>query len=56
MEPFTFNETQAARVIGVSRSTFRRYVAKGELPAPRRLGKRLLYSRRALMEWLERAG
>lgn len=52
--PYTFNETQAAKVLGICRNTLRKYVDQGILPAPKRLGKRKLYSRRLLQEWAER--
>jgi len=47
----TMNAEAAARFLGVDRNTVYYYANRGQLPH-RRLGKRLLFSRSALVAWL----
>ncbi len=43
---------QAAKYLGVSTKTLYEYAAQGAIPH-RRLGRRILLSRQALLEWLK---
>lgn len=42
---------EAARLLGVNRKTVYDAAGRGEIPH-RRLGKRIIFSRAALLEWL----
>lgn len=50
-EPEVMDADQAADFLGVDRKTVYEYAGRGAIPC-RRLGKRLLFSRRALVLWL----
>jgi excisionase family DNA binding protein len=45
---------EVAEILRVDRKTVYEFAGRGELPC-RRLGRRILFSRRALMAWLENA-
>lgn len=45
---------EVAEILRVDRKTVYEFAGRGELPC-RRLGRRILFSRRALMAWLEDA-
>ncbi len=58
------NETQerlaldakaAAKLLGVSRRTVQRWAAAGQIPH-KKMGKLLLFSPRALKDWLDKSG
>ena len=51
-ERLAFSPEDAARVLGLGRTTIYRMVRAGDLPA-RRCGTRVLISRRALEEYLD---
>jgi excisionase family DNA binding protein len=46
------NVDEAAALLGVHRQTVYDYASAGEIPH-RRLGRRLLFSRRAIVAWVE---
>jgi predicted DNA-binding transcriptional regulator AlpA len=48
-----YNQREAAAMLGVSVSTFRRHI-RYELPQPKFVGGRLLYRHRDLEAWLNR--
>lgn len=50
-----FSAEEAAAFVGVSASHFRRMVQIGEMPAPKRLGKREIWPRTALIRALDPA-
>lgn len=50
-EPEVMDAEQVAAFLGVDRKTVYEYAGRGAIPC-RRLGKRLLFSRRALVLWL----
>lgn len=50
----TLSAEAAARFLGVDRKTVYEYANRGVIPH-RRLGKRLLFSRAALVSWLDHA-
>lgn len=52
--PEVLDVNEAAALLGVSRWTLYGAVNRGDVPC-RRLGRRMLFSRRALMRWLEGA-
>jgi excisionase family DNA binding protein len=54
MERFTYSVTEAAAVLGISRTLAYELVARGELPHVR-FGRRVLVPRKALMGLVERA-
>ncbi len=54
-DPDVLVAPEAANLLGVSVWSLYAAVNRNELPH-RRLGRRLLFSRRALMRWLEGAG
>ena len=49
--PEVLSATQAARFLGLGRNALYDGAARGEIPH-RRVGKRLLFSRAALLAWL----
>lgn len=49
--PEVMGAEETAAFLGVDRKTVYEYAARGKIPC-RRLGKRLLFSRRALVVWL----
>lgn len=51
-EPLTISCTEAAKRLGVSRRTLQRWCADGAVPH-RRVGKKLLFSPRALQSWID---
>ena len=50
-EPAVMDADQVAAFLGVDRKTVYDYAGRGEIPH-RRLGKRLLFSRQAIVAWL----
>ncbi len=50
-DPEVMNAEQAAAFLGVDRKTIYDYANRGRIPH-RRLGKRVLFSRTALVAWL----
>ena len=47
-----FTEEELARELGVSRKSLMRWEAKGRGPRQTRVGRKILYSRRGVVEWL----
>ncbi|MEX2650316.1 MAG: hypothetical protein WD673_15005 [Alphaproteobacteria bacterium] len=52
--PRGLNRDQAARYVGLSMTTFNRFVVEGLLPGPLHFGRRRVWDRRALDEALDR--
>ena len=50
--PATLTADQVAELLGVSRDLVYERTARGEIPH-RRLGRRVLYSRTRILQWLE---
>lgn len=46
------NAAEAAELLGLDQDTVYDYAGRGEIPC-RRLGRRLLFSREALLEWVK---
>lgn len=46
--PRGLNRVEAARYVGVSPGTFDKLVADGQMPAPKKVGARLIFDRHAL--------
>ena len=53
-DPDVLSAEEVAKLLGIGRNGVYDAAGRGELPH-RRVGKRLLFSRRALLEWLEKA-
>ena len=49
----TMSVTQAAKLLGIGRQTAYDLAAQGKLPGARRLGRRIVVSKRALERFLE---
>ena len=47
------NSAEAAKLLGISRSHFRKLYSSDRTPRPRRLGRRVLWSRAELVAWFE---
>lgn len=47
------NTTEAAKFLGISYETLRRWVRQDTAPPRRQLGKRYYYQQRTIMQWLE---
>lgn len=54
LHPRGLNRDQAARYVGISMTTFHRFVVEGVLPGPLHFGRRVVWDRRALDEALDR--
>lgn len=54
-EVLTMSRDEAARALGISLRNLWTRTQSGEIPCVR-VGRRVLYSRQALVEWLERQG
>lgn len=54
-DPDILDADEVAEMLGVSRGLVYDGAGRGEIPC-RRVGRRLLFSRRAIVAWLERAG
>jgi predicted DNA-binding transcriptional regulator AlpA len=54
-EPLLLPDRQAAALCGSSRASWHRWRASGRIPPAIRLGRKLLWSRETLVEWV-RAG
>jgi excisionase family DNA binding protein len=52
VEPLLVPADEAARLVGLGRSTFFRLRARGKTPAPLKLGGRVLYRLADLREWV----
>jgi len=52
----TMSVTQAAKLLGIGRQTAYDLAAQGKLPGARRLGRRIIVSKRALERFLESSG
>lgn len=50
--PLLVGKGEAARLTGVSTRSVDRLVSSGRFPAPVRLGGRVLWNRRGLVEWV----
>lgn len=48
----TITVDEVAELLGVARKTVYEAAGRGDIPC-RRLGRRVLFSRRAIMEWLD---
>lgn len=53
-QPLLASATEAATMLGVSRSVFYRWDARGDVPRPVRIGRLRRWSRLELLRWLER--
>jgi excisionase family DNA binding protein len=51
MNAEVLNVEQVAELLGLARNTVYDYAGRGEIPC-RRIGRRLLFSRTAVLEWL----
>jgi len=51
VEPVTLTADQVAALLGVDRQTVYDYAGRGEIPH-RRLGRRILFGRQAILAWL----
>lgn len=47
------DEGRAAHLCGISARTLRRRVNEGRVPAPRRIGRLIRWSRRELLAWID---
>ncbi len=54
-EPLAWDAARVARELSLSRATLLRLVAAGEIPH-RRVGRRVLFPRAALLSWLHEDG
>jgi len=54
LHPRGLNRDQAAQYVGLSMTTFHRFVVEGLLPSPLHFGRRRVWDRRALDEALDR--
>lgn len=52
LSPLLLSADEAAKVLGISRSSLYALHASGRLPLPVKLGKRSLWSREELAEWI----
>ena len=52
--PLLLTGSEAAALLGVSRSVFYRWDARGDVPRPVRIGKLRRWSRLDLLRWVER--
>ena len=52
--PLLLTGNEAAALLGVSRSVFYRWDARGDVPSPVRIGKLRRWSRLDLLRWVER--
>lgn len=50
-EPATLTADEVAALLGVDRQTVYDYAGRGEIPH-RRLGRRILFGRQAILAWL----
>ncbi len=55
-EPLTVSVPEAARMLGVSRSTVYELVRRGALPAVRVSPRRTVLHRARLLEWIDAGG
>jgi len=53
LQPLTVSAAEAARLLGVSRSTWDSWTTRGLTPRPLRIGGRVLWSYRELMAWID---
>jgi excisionase family DNA binding protein len=53
IEPLLIPDTEAARLAGCSRSHWQRLIVAGRVPAPIRLGRRVLWRRADVIAWIE---
>jgi excisionase family DNA binding protein len=53
IEDQVFNSVEAARFLGVSRVTLAKWIEKESVPF-KRMGSRLLFSKRQLLEWIHK--
>ena len=51
-ETLLINANEAAILLGIGRSLFYSLNSEGKLPAPKRLGSRVLWSKKELEEWV----
>jgi excisionase family DNA binding protein len=51
-EPLVFTADELAELLGVDRKTVYEFATRGEIPC-RRLGRRVLFPRAAILRWLE---
>ena len=56
MEPATLKVEEAAKLLGIGRQTAYELAAQGKLPGARRLGRRIVVSRKSLDEFLAGSG
>ena len=53
IEPATLKIAEAAKLLGVGRQTAYELSAQGKLPGAHRLGRRIVVSRKALLDFLD---
>jgi len=53
IEPATLKIPEAAKLLGIGRQTAYELVARGQLPGAHRLGRRIVVSRKALLDFLD---
>ncbi len=51
--PLVIRDSEAAKMLGISRGAFRKLNDSGKVPAPVRLGRRVLWRVAELEAWLE---
>jgi excisionase family DNA binding protein len=52
-QPLLVRDVEAARLLGISRGSFRKLHDQGKVPAPIRLGRRVLWRVAELIAWLD---
>ena len=52
VETLLISANEAAELLGIGRSLFYSLNSEGKLPAPKRLGGRVLWSKQELIEWI----
>ena len=53
LQPLLINSREAAEILNIGKSLFYRLHSEGKIPAPTRLGARVLWSRDELERWVE---
>ena len=55
-DSLTLTVRTACDLVGISRSTLLRLIARGEFPQPRRVGAKVLFDRAEVVAWWQKQG